>query len=82
MADPYVTDHAVVRYLERIVGLDVDALRAVIAADCRRAQGAPCVRTDSARYIVRGAAIVTVFDLETVPHHQFLIRIQQEAAAE
>lgn len=79
MSDPYVSDHTIVRYLERIVGLDVEALRAAIAADCRRAQGAPSVRVAHARYIVRGKEIVTVFDQETIPHWKFLVRIQREA---
>jgi hypothetical protein len=79
MSDPTVTDHAVVRYLERIVGLDVEALRAAIAADCGRAQGAPCVRAEHARYIVRGKEVVSVFDRETVPHWTFLARIQRGA---
>lgn len=49
-----VTDHAVVRYMERVVGLDIVALRAAIAADCGRSQGAPCVHAGAARYIVCG----------------------------
>jgi len=34
--DWLVTDHAVVRYLERVMGVDVDAVRAKILADGRR----------------------------------------------
>ncbi|MCO5083375.1 MAG: hypothetical protein M9955_17175 [Rhizobiaceae bacterium] len=67
-----VSDHAVLRYLERVVGLDVEALRAQIALDCARAQGAPCVRTEHARYLVRGRLVVSVLDGETVPHFKIL----------
>lgn len=27
MADPHITDHAVVRYLERVYGVDIEAIR-------------------------------------------------------
>ncbi|MBN9243400.1 MAG: hypothetical protein J0I98_11455 [Mesorhizobium sp.] len=79
MSDIRVNDHAVLRYLERVVGLDVEALRATIGADCRRAQGAPSVNVGIARYIVRGDRVVTVLDGETIPGWEFLRRIQREA---
>ena len=38
MSLPHVTDHALVRYLERVKGLDVETIRQHIAKLC-----APCV---------------------------------------
>lgn len=81
MTDMRVSDHAVLRYLERIVGLDVEALRAQIALDCARSQGAPCVRTEHARYLVRGRVVVTVLDGETVPHFRVLASLIRSSGA-
>ena len=81
MSDPVrVTDHALVRYLERVVGLDVEALRADIAASCDRAlrgdeASAPCVATEKARYLICGRNVVTVLDGRTVPHFNTLARL-------
>jgi hypothetical protein len=67
-----VSDHAVLRYLERVVGIDIEALRAEIAASCGRSAGAPCVSVGHARYLVRGRVIVTVLDGNVVPHWRVL----------
>ncbi|MCB1470897.1 MAG: hypothetical protein KDK08_27900 [Rhizobiaceae bacterium] len=78
MKDPgdiRVSDHAVLRYLERVVGLDVEALRGQIAATCARPQGAPCIRSQDARYLVRGRTVVTVLDGKTVPHFRVLVSL-------
>ncbi|WP_162246408.1 MULTISPECIES: hypothetical protein [unclassified Mesorhizobium] len=75
MSDIHVSDHAVLRYLERVVGLDIDSLRSEIAATCARSQGAPCVRTKVARYLVRGRYVVTVLNGRTVPHFDVLADI-------
>lgn len=59
-----VTDHAVLRYIERRHGLDVEALRAEIAASCATgaAYGAHYVLADGVRYVLRsdGPAAVCV----------------------
>ena len=67
-----VSDHAVLRYLERIVGLDIEGLRADIGQACQRSAGAPCVRIGQARYIVRGSTVVTVLDGRALPAWEFL----------
>lgn len=77
-----VTDHAVLRYLERVVGLDIESLRTFIASECARAQGAPCIRTVDARYLVRGRVIVTVLDGDTVPHFRVLASLMHSAEAD
>lgn len=81
MTGPRVTDHAVLRYLELVVGLDIEALRAEIGANCARSQGAPCVRTTTARYIVRGTAVVTVLSGEAVPSFKLLADVARTNAA-
>lgn len=58
-----VTDHAVLRYLERVVGIDVEAARAQIAAKvaiAREHPGASGVRSDGYSYRLRGDAVTTV----------------------
>lgn len=64
-----VSDHAVVRYLERHQGVDVEAIRETIASslDCRSARklvefsgGAPCkIRVDGMTYCVRQNTVTT-----------------------
>lgn len=81
MSDPFsVSDHALLRYLERVVGLDVEALRADIAASCDHALrgnevSAPCVATEVARYLIRGRRVVTVLDGQTVPRFNTLAQL-------
>lgn len=62
MTEVHVTDHAIIRYLERACGVDVDAIRAEIARTVRRgvAQGASGVRVDGLNYRLAGATVVTV----------------------
>ncbi len=65
-----VTDHALVRFLERAGGLDVDALRAVLAASLERAATAAAsigarrctVIVDGLRYVIEDGHLVTVLD--------------------
>ncbi|MDF1778758.1 MAG: hypothetical protein P1V13_22270 [Rhizobiaceae bacterium] len=56
-----VTDHAVLRYLERVCGLDVETLRTKISVGCSRgaAAGAPVIRFSGARFLLRGVTVVT-----------------------
>ena len=81
MSEIHVSDHAVLRYLERIVGIDIDALRADIASTCARSNGAPCVRTKAARYLIRGGNVVSVLSGKTVPHFEVLADIARRNEA-
>ena len=56
-----VTDHAVLRYLESQCDIDVEAFREAIAVGCARGieQGAPCVRYEGARFIIKRGWVVT-----------------------
>ena len=63
-----VTDHALVRILERIAGLDVEGLRAHIVASLERACAAAAeidqkeftISSNGFRYVIRNGALVTV----------------------
>lgn len=57
-----VSDHALLRELERVHGIDVEAVRRDIARKVARglAQGAVGVVHDGVRYILRGGHVVTV----------------------
>lgn len=65
-----ITDHALLRFLERAGGLDVESLRASLAASLDRAHAAArsvtssdyLVRADGMLYVVRGDAVTTVLD--------------------
>lgn len=57
-----VSDHAVLRFLERECGLDVESLRGAIAAVTERgsALGAPIVKVGGARFVLVDGVVVTV----------------------
>jgi hypothetical protein len=65
-----VTDHALVRFLERAGGLDVEALRRAIAASLARAEQAASsigaheyvITAEGHSYVVKGGQVVTVID--------------------
>lgn len=63
-----ITDHAVLRYLERVRGLDINAVRVEIAATCKIAEdhpGATGVLSGGFRFKINTDAVVTV-----VPQHE------------
>ena len=66
---PHITDHAMLRYLERVVGIDVDAHRR--AAEARVAHAvehdACGLISDGFRYIIRDEAVVTVRPVSSAP---------------
>ncbi|MAA97802.1 MAG: hypothetical protein CMN87_15515 [Stappia sp.] len=66
---PTVTDHAVLRYLERAHGLDVDAVRAHIAGRAMTAAelGALAVKIEGVRFVLAGRTVVTVIRRQWVP---------------
>lgn len=73
----HVSDHAVLRYLERCCGLDVDAIRAAIGTGCARGAeaGAPVVRFGGARFLIRNNTVVTVLEGHRIVSHQNLTRL-------
>ncbi|WP_425087013.1 hypothetical protein [Stappia sp.] len=61
---PRVSDHAVLRYIERIYGLDVDAVRRHIADEVASAAaaGAITARIRGASYVIRDGVVVTIIN--------------------
>jgi hypothetical protein len=67
-----ITDHALVRYLERVGGLDVEALRSAIAQSLARAELAAreigettyTVRTAHHVFIIEQGRLITVMPAE------------------
>jgi hypothetical protein len=59
---PHVTDHAVLRYLERVQGYNIDALRQHISKTCEAvaALGGTCVRAEGVRFEISNGRVVTV----------------------
>lgn len=57
-----VTDHALIRYLERAMGLNIDIVRQHMETICAgpAAIGAVCVRAEGVRFEICNNAIVTV----------------------
>jgi len=65
-----VSDHALVRFLGRVAGVDVDAMKGVIAGSLDRARRAAgqigatdyTVRADGMVFVVRDGVLVTIHD--------------------
>lgn len=65
-----VSDHAIVRYLERVYGLDLDAVRREIMTPERETMirmGAKRIVTDDHVYIIDNGVIVTVLYKKNPP---------------
>ena len=63
--EPRLSDHAIIRFLERSMGIDIDQVRARILNDKVRAaikSGASAVTVDGTRLKVSDNVIVTVLD--------------------
>lgn len=62
MKQPRVTDHAVLRYIERVGGFDVEAVRQHIAKVCAEAvaAGATTLKHDGIRFTFSTGAVTTV----------------------
>lgn len=61
---PSVPDHAVLRYLERAKGVDIDAVRRHIAGLVLRGVKAngDAVVVEGVKFVLRGNVVVTVLD--------------------
>lgn len=62
---PKVTDHALIRYIERKYQIDMDDIRADFdIAPIKQAirAGAPMVAFGGLRFVLRGAKVITVLD--------------------
>lgn len=58
---PRVTDHAVLRYLQRVHGVDVEVVRETIAAAVAHAPpGTASVHAAGLRFVLRDGKVVTV----------------------
>ncbi|TCT41173.1 hypothetical protein EDC90_1007150 [Martelella mediterranea] len=59
-----VSDHALLRYLERKHGLDVEALRAEIRTACRDGvrYGAKAVVADGVKFVITDDTVVTCLE--------------------
>lgn len=63
-----VSDHALLRHLERVEGIDIEALRADLESEFSRAHAAAdliglrnySIRTRGVTYVVRGGTVTTV----------------------
>lgn len=57
-----VSDHAILRYLERAMDFNIDIVRKHIADTCAgpAAMGAVCVRAEGVRFEITNNAVITV----------------------
>lgn len=74
MTAPRVSDHALLRFIERAGGLDIEALRAELARSLARATTSAAligtqdftVRADGLTYVVRNGIVVTILPARAV----------------
>lgn len=80
---PRVTDHAVLRYLERVRGFDVEAVRRHIAITCAAAAsaGAANLKAEGVRFAIDNGAVVTVMPNGTGPSRTHLERAAAKVRA-
>lgn len=60
-----VTDHAAMRYLQRVMGVDLDAVKQIVAEQVHIAEtnnGATAVLSNGFRYVIRNGHVITVLD--------------------
>lgn len=64
MTDITISDHAVVRYLERGLGFHVETVRWAIEHVCREAveAGASSIRVGGLTYMIQGETVTTIID--------------------
>lgn len=58
-----VTDHAVMRYMQRVMGVDLDAVKTMIAEQVHVAEtneGATAVLLNGFRYVIDKGTVVTI----------------------
>lgn len=75
MAGPHISDHALIRLLERAGGYDMETLRARMERALSRAHAAArsisdsdyLIRVDGHTFVVRGDTVTTVLDDNTPP---------------
>lgn len=62
MSLPHVTDHALIRYIERVQGIDLSDIREHIAQLCAGASGvgARTLIQEGHSFIIKGQTVVTV----------------------
>lgn len=59
---PHVSDHAVLRYMERAKGIDIESVRTHIALLCRSAvnAGAASLKTEGVEFQFKNRTVITV----------------------
>lgn len=78
------SDHAVLRYLERAMGLNIEMVRAHILGICAgpASFGAVCVRSEGLRFEIASGAVVTVVPDRQHPSNISRDKNQRKIAAE
>jgi hypothetical protein len=78
-----VSDHAVLRFLERHHGIDVEHVRQLIGACCQRGveAGAPVVRVGKARFLLRGRVVVTCYPDGAGVNYDGMVDLIREAGS-
>lgn len=81
--DLAVSDHAVLRYLERVMGFDIDGVRAHIRGVCAPAAaiGASCVQAEGVRFMIGdNGCVSTVTPLSDLPNNTTRRRLGAKGA--
>lgn len=77
---PTVSDHALLRYIERVHGIEIEEIRSWLLekADAAIRLGAYAVQLQDCRLVIKGATVVTVVTEEKVEKPKKLSRARRE----
>ncbi|WP_271024933.1 hypothetical protein [Rhizobium sp. RCAM05973] len=77
---PAVSDHALLRYIERVHGIEIETIRSYLLerADSAIRLGASAVHLEDCRLIIKGHSVVTVVTEERVEKPKKLSRARRE----
>lgn len=67
---PTISDHALLRYIERIHGVDVDAMKAALLTEAvvlAIKSGATAVKSPAGTMVIKGSTVVTFLDPDMRP---------------
>jgi hypothetical protein len=59
-----ISDHALLRWLERVHGIDIDFFRAQLAEEVKGIGGADCLKTEHFVYCAKEGVLTTVLTRE------------------
>jgi hypothetical protein len=79
--EAYVTDHALLRHLERVQGIDIEAVRRELGhkVDAAIEAGAKATVSDGIRYVLVGDRLISCVPVKSIPLRTGRLRRRRDA---